>query len=69
MNSNSVECTFSDKSLYLCFMNMVKLDYGFRADIVVEERVVVELKCKEAIHPVDEAQLLSPLRRPLRFKM
>jgi GxxExxY protein len=23
---------------------------------------VVELKCKEAIHPVDEAQLLSHLR-------
>jgi GxxExxY protein len=24
--------------------------------------VVVELKCKEALHPVDEAQLLSHLR-------
>jgi GxxExxY protein len=24
--------------------------------------VVVELKCKEALHPVDEAQLLSYLR-------
>ena len=29
---------------------------------MVEGRVVVELKCKEAIHPVDEAQLLSHLR-------
>lgn len=36
----------------------VKLDYGFRADLVVEGRVVVELKCKDALHPVDEAQLL-----------
>ncbi|HUJ95278.1 MAG TPA: GxxExxY protein [Terriglobales bacterium] len=34
----------------------VKLDCGFRADLVIEGRVVVELKCKEAIHPVDEAQ-------------
>ena len=40
----------------------VKLDCGFRADMVVENRVIVELKCKEALHPVDEAQLLSHLR-------
>jgi GxxExxY protein len=40
----------------------VKLDCGFRADLVVDGRVVVELKCKEALHPVDEAQLLSHLR-------
>ncbi len=40
----------------------VKLDCGFRADLVVENRVVVETKCKDAIHPVDEAQLLSHLR-------
>jgi GxxExxY protein len=40
----------------------VKLDCGFRADLVVEDRVVVEMKCKEALHQVDEAQLLSHLR-------
>lgn len=40
----------------------IKLDCGFRADLVVDGRVVVELKCKEALHPVDEAQLLSYLR-------
>jgi len=40
----------------------VKLECGFRTDLVVEARVVVELKCKEALHPVDEAQLLSHLR-------
>src|SRR5262249_23745780 len=40
----------------------MKLDCGFRADIVVENRVVVELKCKDSTHPVDEAQLLSHLR-------
>jgi len=40
----------------------VKLDCGFRADLVVEGRVAAELKCKEALHPVDEAQLLSHLR-------
>ncbi len=40
----------------------VKMDCGFRADLVVEDRVVIELKCKEALHPVDLAQLLSHLR-------
>jgi GxxExxY protein len=40
----------------------VKLDCGFRADLVVESKVALELKCKETLHPVDEAQLLSHLR-------
>ena len=40
----------------------VKLDCGFRADLVVNGRVVVETKSKEALHPVDVAQLLSHLR-------
>jgi GxxExxY protein len=40
----------------------IKLDCGFRADLVVEGKVAVELKCKEGLHPVDEAQLLSHLR-------
>jgi len=37
------------------------MECGFRADLV-EGRVVVELKCKEVLHPVDQAQLLSHLR-------
>jgi len=40
----------------------VKLECGFRADLVVNGEVVVEVKCKEALHPVDQAQLLSYLR-------
>jgi len=40
----------------------VNLDCGFRADLVVNGRVVIEIKAKEALHPVDEAQLLSHLR-------
>ena len=35
---------------------------GFRADVLVEELVIVELKAKSAIHPVDKAQTLSHLR-------
>ena len=40
----------------------VKLECGFRADLVVDSAVVVEIKCKDVLHPVDEAQLLSHLR-------
>ena len=40
----------------------VKLECGFRADLVIASRVIVEIKCKEALHPVDHAQLLSHLR-------
>ena len=46
----------------------VKLECGFRADLVVNGQVVVELKAKSAIHPVDKAQVLSHLRLlELRF--
>jgi GxxExxY protein len=40
----------------------VRLDCGFRADLVVNNSVVVEIKCKEALHPVDQSQLISYLR-------
>jgi GxxExxY protein len=40
----------------------VKLDCGFRADLIVSGLVVVELKAKSAIHPVVKAQTLSHLR-------
>ena len=40
----------------------VKLECGFRADIVVDDRIVVEIKCKEELHPVDQAKILSHLR-------
>src|SRR5580658_6101879 len=35
----------------------VKLDCGYRLDLVVREEVVVELKCVERVLPVHEAQL------------
>jgi GxxExxY protein len=39
-----------------------KVDLGYRIDLIVENLVIVEVKCVEAIHPVHEAQLLSYLR-------
>ena len=40
----------------------VKLECGFRADLLVERRVIVECKAKEKLHPVDKAQVASHLR-------
>lgn len=40
----------------------VRLDCGFRADLLVNGQAVVELKAKTDIHPVDKAQTLSHLR-------
>jgi len=38
------------------------IDNGYRVDLLVENRVVVELKALETILPVHRAQLLSYLR-------
>ena len=40
----------------------VKLECGFRADLLVDRLVIVELKAKTTLHPVDKAQTLSHLR-------
>lgn len=38
------------------------IDCGFRADLLVNQLIVVELKAKSELHPIDKAQILSHLR-------
>jgi len=40
----------------------IKLDCGYRIDLLVEDNVVVELKVVEGFHPVHEAQILTYLK-------
>jgi GxxExxY protein len=40
----------------------ILLDCGYRIDLIVEERVIVELKSVEKLLPIHEAQLLTHLR-------
>jgi len=40
----------------------LKLDCGYRIDVLVENAIVVELKSVEQILPVHQAQLLTYLR-------
>ena len=40
----------------------VKLDCGYRLDIVVANRLILELKACESLQPIHEAQLLTYLK-------
>jgi GxxExxY protein len=49
------------KSVPVCYCD-VKLDCGYRIDLLVEDRIVVELKAVEDLEPIHEAQLLTYLK-------
>lgn len=40
----------------------IRIDAGYRMDLLVEEKVVVELKAVEQLRPIHTAQLLSYLK-------
>jgi len=40
----------------------VRMDIGFRADLIVADKVIVEIKSIEAVSPVHRKQLLTYLR-------
>jgi GxxExxY protein len=40
----------------------IKLDLGYRIDILVENAVVIELKTVDAFNPVHEAQILTYMK-------
>jgi GxxExxY protein len=40
----------------------IKFEEGFRADLIVEDKVMVELKSVESVSPVHKKQLLTYLR-------
>ena len=39
-----------------------RIEMGFRADLIVEDKVIVEIKSVEALSPVHKKQLLTHLR-------
>ena len=40
----------------------VKLDCGYRIDLLIQDKIILELKCIERVLPVHEAQLLTYLK-------
>ena len=49
------------KGIPVYYDNM-KMEMGFRADIIVENKVILELKSQEVLAPVHSKQLLTYLR-------
>jgi len=49
------------KAIPLIWKN-IKMEIGFRADLVVENKVIIELKSVETIAPVHPKQLLTYLK-------
>ena len=49
------------KSLPLIYKE-VKLEAGYRADLIVEQQVIVEIKSIESLHEIHTAQVLTNLR-------
>ena len=43
----------------------VRLDVGYRLDLIVNDCVIVELKAVEKLHPVHDAQVLTYLSSPV----
>jgi GxxExxY protein len=42
--------------------NEIQLDAGFRADIIIEDKVIIEIKSVEVLAPVHHKQLLTYLK-------
>ena len=49
------------KSLPLIYKEL-NFEHAYRLDLLVEDKIVVELKCVEHVLPVHEAQLISYLK-------
>jgi len=60
INKNSLKCD-RQVGIPVIYENM-KMDIGFRADIIAESKVIVELKSVENIMPVHKKQLLTYLK-------
>lgn len=50
-----------EKPLSLAYKG-VNLECSYRADLIVQDTVLVELKAQEALHPIHESQLLTYLK-------
>jgi len=44
------------------FYDGLKIDAGYRIDLLIEESIIVELKAVEKVLPIHEAQILSYLK-------
>jgi len=62
MNCQKRELSFRRQVDLPVIYKEVKLDCGYRIDLLVEEGVILELKSVEKLLPIHEAQLLTYLK-------
>jgi GxxExxY protein len=60
-NSSMRAWLMAAKSRFLVYKK-VRLECGYRMDIVVEHQLIVEIKAVERLLPIHEAQMLTYLR-------
>jgi len=62
MNSLSVGLRIVSQQPIPVVYGTIRIDIGFRADLIVEDKVIVEIKSVESLAPVHRKQLLTYLR-------
>jgi GxxExxY protein len=62
MELSEKELKYKEEMIVPLVYKNKRIDEGFRIDILVEDRVVMELKSVEQILPVHEAQMLTYMR-------
>lgn len=60
LNKNGIKAE-KEKALPLIYQE-VKLDIGYRVDLLVENKVIVEIKAVEALNDIHTAQVLTYLK-------
>lgn len=60
LNKNGIR-TEKEKALPLVYQE-VKLDIGYRVDLLVENKIIVEIKAVEALNDIHTAQVLTYLK-------
>ena len=50
-----------EKEVHVKYKN-VKLDCGYRIDLLVDNKLILELKCVEKLLPIHEAQILTYMK-------
>jgi GxxExxY protein len=59
---NKLNISFTRQQAIPLIHEEIKMDVGFRADVIIENKVVIELKSVENLSPVHQKQLLTYLK-------
>ena len=54
-------CVERQKPIPIVYKKL-RLDYGYRIDLLIENKVIIEIKSVDALHPVHEAQILTYMK-------